>query len=179
MSPARILLEGRAFFALLVIIAVFSLMSPNYFSGANFLTMASHVAIFGLPAIGMLLVILNGGIDLSVGSTLGLAGVCAGYMMQGINLEALGVVLYLPVWAVAILTLAVGALVGLVNGVLIAVPGSCLCGHAWLAVCRARYRAADDQRPDLQQAFRQRRRWAIPVLTGWASTAFSMSRSGC
>ena len=44
-------------------------------------------------------------------------------MMQGINLEALGVVLYLPVWAVAILTLAVGALVGLVNGVLIAGAG--------------------------------------------------------
>lgn len=73
---AHILLEGRAFIALLVIIAVFSSLSPNYFSGANFLTMASHVAIFGLPAIGMLLVILNGGIDLSVGSTLGLAGVC-------------------------------------------------------------------------------------------------------
>lgn len=117
---AHILLEGRAFIALLVIIAVFSSLSPNYFSGANFLTMASHVAIFGLPAIGMLLVILNGGIDLSVGSTLGLAGVCAGFMMQGINIEALGVVLYLPVWAVAILTLAVGALVGLVNGILIA-----------------------------------------------------------
>ncbi|WP_139308748.1 ABC transporter permease [Pantoea sp. 1.19] len=117
---ARILLEGRAFFALLVIIAVFSFLSPNYFSGANFLTMASHVAIFGLPAIGMLLVILNGGIDLSVGSTLGLAGVFAGFLMQGINLEALGVVLYLPVWAVAILTLALGALVGLVNGILIA-----------------------------------------------------------
>ncbi|PKH27002.1 sugar ABC transporter permease [Enterobacterales bacterium CwR94] len=117
---ARLLLEGRAFIALLVIIAVFSFLSPNYFSGSNFLTMASHVAIFGLPAIGMLLVILNGGIDLSVGSTLGLAGVCAGFMMQGINLEALGVVLYLPVWAVAILTLVVGALVGLVNGVLIA-----------------------------------------------------------
>lgn len=120
MSLTRILLEGRAFFALLVIIAVFSVMSPHYFSGANFLTMASHVAIFGLPAIGMLLVILNGGIDLSVGSTIGLSGVCAGYMMQGINLEALGVVLYLPVWAVAILTLVVGSLVGLVNGVLIA-----------------------------------------------------------
>ena len=45
---AHILLEGRAFIALLVIIAVFSSLSPNYFSGANFLTMASHVAIFGL-----------------------------------------------------------------------------------------------------------------------------------
>ena len=121
LNLARLLLEGRAFIALLVIIATFSFLSPNYFSGANFLTMASHVAIFGLPAIGMLLVILNGGIDLSVGSTLGLAGVMAGFMMQGISLEALGVVLYLPVWAVAILTLVVGALVGLVNGVLIAI----------------------------------------------------------
>ncbi|PYG51819.1 monosaccharide ABC transporter membrane protein (CUT2 family) [Pantoea sp. AG1095] len=120
LNVARLLLEGRAFIALLVIIATFSMLSPNYFTGANFLTMASHVAIFGLPAIGMLLVILNGGIDLSVGSTLGLAGVMAGFMMQGINLEALGLVLYLPVWAVAILTLVVGALVGLVNGVLIA-----------------------------------------------------------
>jgi erythritol transport system permease protein len=117
---ARLLLEGRAFIALLIIIATFSLLSPNYFTGANFLTMASHVAIFGLPAIGMLLVILNGGIDLSVGSTLGLAGVFAGFLMQGVNLEALGVVLYLPVWAVAVLTLAMGALVGLVNGILIA-----------------------------------------------------------
>jgi monosaccharide ABC transporter membrane protein, CUT2 family (TC 3.A.1.2.-) len=120
LNLARLLLEGRAFIALLVIIITFSLLSPNYFTGANFLTMASHVAIFGLPAIGMLLVILNGGIDLSVGSTLGLAGVMAGFMMQGINLDALGVVLYLPVWAVAILTLVIGALVGLVNGVLIA-----------------------------------------------------------
>ncbi len=120
LNLARLLLEGRAFIALLVIIITFSLLSPNYFTGANFLTMASHVAIFGLPAIGMLLVILNGGIDLSVGSTLGLAGVMAGFMMQGINLDALGVVLYLPVWAVAILTLVIGALVGLANGVLIA-----------------------------------------------------------
>ena len=64
----RILLEGRAFFALILIIIVFSILSPNYFSVANFLTMANHVAIYGLLSIGMLLVILNGGIDLSVGS---------------------------------------------------------------------------------------------------------------
>ncbi|WP_338577466.1 ABC transporter permease [Erwinia sp. E_sp_W01_1] len=117
---ARLLLEGRAFFALIVIVAVFSFLSPNYFSTNNFLTMASHVAIFGLPAIGMLLVILNGGIDLSVGSTLGLSGVFAGYLMQGVNLEAFGVILYFPLWAVVLLTLAMGALVGLINGVLIA-----------------------------------------------------------
>lgn len=116
----HLLLEGRAFFALIVIIAVFSFLSPYYFSVNNFLTMASHVAIFGILAIGMLLVILNGGIDLSVGSTLGLAGCIAGFLMQGVTLEQFGIILYLPVWAVVVVTCAFGALVGAVNGVLIA-----------------------------------------------------------
>ncbi|WP_279483624.1 ABC transporter permease [Aureimonas sp. SK2] len=116
----RVLLEGRAFFALIAIIAIFSSLSPYYFSTANFLTMASHVAIFGLLAIGMLLVILTGGIDLSVGSTLGLCGVIAGALMQGVTVEPMGVILYPPVWVVVVLTCAVGALVGLTNGVLIA-----------------------------------------------------------
>ena len=117
---AKLLLEGRAFFALIVIIVVFSILSPYYLSVANFLTMASHVAIFGILAVGMLLVILNGGIDLSVGSTLGLAGVVAGFLMQGVTLTWLGVVLYPPVWVVAVLACMLGAAVGLVNGVLIA-----------------------------------------------------------
>ena len=116
----RFLLEGRAFFALIVIVVVFSLLSPYYFSVNNFLTMASHVAIFGILAVGMLLVILNGGIDLSVGSTLGLCGVFAGFLMQGVTFAALGVTLYPPVWVVAVLTCVLGGLVGLVNGVLVA-----------------------------------------------------------
>jgi erythritol transport system permease protein len=116
----RLILEGRAFYALIVIIAVFSFLSPYYFSLSNFLTMASHVAIFGILAIGMLLVILNGGIDLSVGSTLGLAGCIAGFLMQGVTVSSFGVILYPPVWAVVILTCALGAVVGAVNGVLIA-----------------------------------------------------------
>ncbi|MFJ6327221.1 MULTISPECIES: ABC transporter permease [unclassified Rhizobium] len=119
-SLVRLILEGRAFFALIVIIAVFSFLSPYYFSLSNFLTMASHVAIFGILAIGMLLVILNGGIDLSVGSTLGLAGCIAGFLMQGVTLSSFGVILYPPVWAVVVLTCALGAVVGAVNGVLIA-----------------------------------------------------------
>ena len=91
MNIGKILLEGRAFFALVAIIIVFSILSPVYFSVGNFLIMSSHVAIFGLLAIGMLLVILNGGIDLSVGSTLGLSGVVAGYLMQGVEIPAAGV----------------------------------------------------------------------------------------
>lgn len=116
----KMLLEGRAFFALIAIIIAFSLLSPVYFSVNNFLIMSSHVAIFGLLALGMLLVILTGGIDLSVGSTLALAGVVAGFLMQGVTLEMFGVLLYPPVWVVVVLTCAVGAIVGLINGVLIA-----------------------------------------------------------
>lgn len=114
------LFEGRAFFALIAIIVVFSLMSPNYFTVSNFLTMSSHVAIFGLLAIGMLYVVLNGGIDLSVGSTLALSGVFAGFLMQGIEVQQLGIILYPPVWVVVILTCLLGAFIGVVNGVLIA-----------------------------------------------------------
>ena len=118
--PRQVLLEGRAFFALIFIIIVFSFLSPNYFSLSNFLTMANHVAIYGLLSIGMLLVILNGGIDLSVGSALALAGVIAGALMQGVTLSMFGVVLYPPVWAVVVLTCVLGGCIGAVNGVLIA-----------------------------------------------------------
>jgi erythritol transport system permease protein len=118
-SLIKVLLEGRAFFALIAIILAFSSMSPNYASVGNFLIMANHVAIFGLLAIGMLLVILNGGIDLSVGSVLGLSGVFAGWLMQGV--EVGNVIIYPPVWAVVVLTLCVGATVGVVNGILVAV----------------------------------------------------------
>ena len=115
----RLLLEGRAFMALLVVIVVFSILSPNYLTVSNMLTMSSHVAIYALLAIGQLLVILNGGIDLSVGSTLGLSGMVAGFLMQGVRLDSFGVILYPQVWVVVIASCLVGVLVGLINGVLI------------------------------------------------------------
>ncbi|HWU46929.1 MAG TPA: ABC transporter permease [Humibacter sp.] len=118
-SLAKLLLEGRAFFALIVIIIVFTLLSPDYFTLNNLLTMASHVSIYALLAIGQLLVVLNGGIDLSVGSTLGLAGVVAGFLMKGVDFKALGFTLFPAVWVVAVVAVAVGALIGLVNGVLV------------------------------------------------------------
>ncbi|MEM9425809.1 MAG: ABC transporter permease [Pseudomonadota bacterium] len=117
----HLILEGRAFFALIAIIAVFSFLSPNYATVSNFLIMMNQSAIFGLLAVGMVLVILNGGIDLSVGSVLGLAGVFAGFLMQGVELQWAGVILYPPVWAVVVLTIGLGAFVGYVNGVLIAI----------------------------------------------------------
>ena len=53
-SLAKLLLEGRAFLALILIIVVFSLLSRNYFTVENVLIMSSHVAIYALLGMGML-----------------------------------------------------------------------------------------------------------------------------
>lgn len=117
---ANLLLEGRAFLALLVIIAVFSMLSANYFTVGNFLTMSSHVAVFGLLGIGMLFVILTGGIDLSVGSTMAFCGVFAGMLLEGVEIEFLNLAVFPSVWVVVVLTCLLGAFVGAINGVSVA-----------------------------------------------------------
>jgi erythritol transport system permease protein len=114
-----LLFELRAFIALIVIIIVFSLLSDSFLTWDNLVTMTKHVAINALLALGMLMVILTGGIDLSVGSIVGLAGVVAGVLLEGLHLGFAGTVVYLPVWAVIICALAVGTGVGAANGVLI------------------------------------------------------------
>ncbi|MCI2958431.1 ABC transporter permease [Agromyces atrinae] len=118
-SLAKLLLEGRAFLALILIIVVFSLLSPNFLTVGNVLIMASHVAIYALLGLGMLLVILNGGIDLSVGSTLGFSAVIAGFLLQGVPINFLGITLFPSLPVVVLLSCAVGAAVGLVNGILV------------------------------------------------------------
>lgn len=115
----QILIDGRAFFALIFIIVVFSALSSNYLTLANVLIMTKHVAINALLAIGMLMVILKGGIDLSVGSIVALSGIVSGYLIRGVQIPGTDVVAYPPLWAVVVISLAVGALVGWVNGILI------------------------------------------------------------
>lgn len=111
--------ELRAFIALGVLIVVFSLLSDSFLTVDNVITMTKHVAINGVLALGMLLVILKGGIDLSVGSIVGLSGVVAGELLQGAHIGVFGVIVYPPVWAVVVLCVAVGTAVGWVNGILI------------------------------------------------------------
>lgn len=113
----NLLLELRAFIALIVLIIVFALLSDSYLTWDNLITMTRHVAINALLAIGMLMVILKGGIDLSVGSIVGLSGVVAGVLLEGLRVG--GTILFPPVWAVVFICLAVGAGVGAVNGTLV------------------------------------------------------------
>jgi erythritol transport system permease protein len=111
--------ELRAFIALAVLIVIFALLSDSYLSVANLITMTKHVAINAVLALGMLLVILKGGIDLSVGSIVGLSGVVCGVLLGGVHIPGTDTIAYPPVWVVLVLAVAVGSIVGLINGVLI------------------------------------------------------------
>lgn len=114
-----LLLEGRAFIALIVLIIIFALLSDSYLSIPNLITMTKHVAVNAVLALGMLFVILKGGIDLSIGSTVGLSGVVAGILLTGVPLDFTDITAYPSVAAIVVISIAVGALVGLTNGVLV------------------------------------------------------------
>jgi erythritol transport system permease protein len=114
-----LLVEGRALIALILIIAFFALQSGNYLSAGNLTSITKQVAFNAIIALGMLLVILNAGIDLSVGSTVGLTGAVAGNLFRGLNLPLTDVIMIPKVWVVVVLCVAVGMLVGWINGLLI------------------------------------------------------------
>src|SRR3954465_13137134 len=115
----NVLFELRAFIALIVLIVVFGLLSDSYLTWDNLVTMTKHVAINAILAIGMLMVILTGGIDLSVGSIVGLSGIVAGVLLEGLHLGFADTIVYLPVWGVILVALCVGTGVGAFNGVLV------------------------------------------------------------
>lgn len=91
--------------ALIVMIVFFSVSTKAFFSTNNFTNIARQISITGICAVGMTMVILTGGIDLSVGSLIGLAAVCGAKMMSG------GMSIPLAL----IITLLLGVLVGIIN----------------------------------------------------------------
>lgn len=125
-TPARalnlnaLLVEGRALIALMIIVVIFAVLSDNYLSAGNLTTITKQVAFNAIIALGMLVVILNGGIDLSVGSTVGLTGAVAGNLFRGLDLPLTDVIMFPQVWVIVVLSVGVGMLVGWLNGLLIA-----------------------------------------------------------
>lgn len=113
------LMKLRTFIALFAVIAFFSIFAPNFLSTANIILMSKHVALNAFLAMGMTFVIITGGIDLSVGSIVGLCGMVAGgLILHGIDLQ-IGYTVYFNIVEVAIITLLVGVAIGAVNGLLI------------------------------------------------------------
>lgn len=110
----------RTLIVLLLLTIIFGYLSPMYLTTANLIIMSKHVAINAIMAIGMTFVILTGGIDLSVGSIVGLvAMISGGLIAKGLVLKFLGVAVFFQAFVVIILGLLLGALIGLFNGLLI------------------------------------------------------------
>jgi ribose transport system permease protein len=102
--------DAGGIIVLLILFGGMTLISDQFLTGDNLANLARQVAIFGIIAIGELLVILTAGIDLSVGSVLGLAGCStAELLVHGV-----------PIPVAILAGLAVAVACGLVNGVLVA-----------------------------------------------------------
>lgn len=114
-----LVLRLRTFVALILVLAYFSIMAPNFLSAANAVIVSKHVALNAFLAIGMTFVIITGGIDLSVGSIVGLCAMVAGRLvLNGVDL-GVGYTVWFNTWEIVGITLLVGIGVGLINGVLI------------------------------------------------------------
>lgn len=110
----QLLLGSQAFWvfvALLAICAVMSWVAPDAFATTeNLYNITRNFAFVGIMALGMTVVIITGGIDLSVGSVMGLVAIVTGLVLQA----------GYPWWLAFAAGLATGAGAGIVNGVLVA-----------------------------------------------------------
>lgn len=102
--------QGISMLAILVVMwAVLGFMSPYFFTVDNIFEITLQMAVIGIIAAGQTFVILSGGIDLSVGSVFACSAVVGGLVLQSTGI--------LPLALAA--TLAAGALLGCVNGLLV------------------------------------------------------------
>ncbi|WP_264471960.1 ABC transporter permease subunit [Dorea formicigenerans] len=98
-----------ALIALVLLVVVIGVISPEFRTLSNFLSLLRQSSINGFIAFGMTCVILTGGIDLSVGSVLALStALCAGFITNGV-----------PVGLAMVLALIIGTALGAVSGLLV------------------------------------------------------------
>ncbi len=105
--------EGLGLMGMLVlVILVMSLLSPYFFSVQNGLNLVLAVSSMGLIAMVTTMLMVGGGLDLSVGSTVALVGVVISHTQASLG-----------IWGAAGAGLGVGLLVGLTNGLLVTQAG--------------------------------------------------------
>ena len=101
-------LEVRMLLLAIAIAVALSLLSPYFLTRSNVFNMLDQSVVIGIVSVGMTFVILTGGIDLSVGSVVGLTGILLGLLLQ-----------HLPIPAAILLAVGAGAGIGLVSGLLV------------------------------------------------------------
>lgn len=104
------LIEQKSLIALLFLVVVVSFLNPNFFTVDNILNILRQTSVNAIIAVGMTLVILTAGIDLSVGSVLALCGAFAATL----------VAMEVPVLIAVPTALLAGATLGAISGIIIA-----------------------------------------------------------
>jgi simple sugar transport system permease protein len=102
---------------LAVLLIIGSAVSPVFFTTSNLAGVGQQISALGVVVVGESLIIMVGGMDLSLESTFGLAPMVAAWLMVPVAAYGSGT-LWSPVLGILVL-LAVGATVGLINGVMI------------------------------------------------------------
>lgn len=123
MKPGKTSFSLRQFqslFALALMLVALGLLSDKFFSVENAWNILRQISVNLCLSVGMTLVILSGGIDLSVGAILALAGaVAAGLLKSGLSIAGLGIHLEVTAAGAVATGLLVGAAVGWGNGLAI------------------------------------------------------------
>ncbi len=94
------------FLTLTVLFVLLSIASPNFLTATNLSSVVRQTAVINIVALGMTIIIIAGGIDLSVGSMLALAGLLGTMQMQAGR----------PIWAAMVVGMAAGTACGFANG---------------------------------------------------------------
>lgn len=100
---------GRPLAVLIILVVLLSIISPNFLSVDNLTNVLRQISVNGMIAAGLTLVILTGGIDLSVGSILAFSGAVMAMLLQ----------MGIPLGLALLAGFAIGLLFGLINGVLV------------------------------------------------------------
>ncbi|PYG90272.1 ribose transport system permease protein/inositol transport system permease protein [Ruminiclostridium sufflavum DSM 19573] len=98
------------YFALIILIILFTLMNSSFFSASNFINILRQVSTMGIMAVGAMFVMLTGGVDLSVGTQISIVGISTAYFMVNYGMN--------PVPAV-LLGFAIGIVIGIANGIIV------------------------------------------------------------
>lgn len=110
----------QSLIALFILCIVFGLLSDKFFTVANGLNVMRQISVNICIAVGMTLVIITAGIDLSVGSVLALCGaITAGLLKNGIALPAFNVLLEFSMLGAILAGVVSGSLLGFFNGLII------------------------------------------------------------
>lgn len=93
---------------LVVVCAFFSVAAPNFLSASNLINILRQVSMFGIVVIGVTMVMIGGGMDLSVGGQMAVVGMVVGFLL---------VKLKLPIPVTALIGILTGIAFGTVNGI--------------------------------------------------------------